>query len=246
MSRPGVRLPAGSPERRDSGAGARLAATSGRNARLEYPAPRSNGGSTSEVPCAVFASSWACVRVLASRTFGSSKGFSSSAAPATAVANSHRKNSAPRSRTEVEMRKTGCPARSRPRTSRRIHPRRQSTRLRTRDPPVLAARPTGSPTIGKHAAALLAGAFGHELFDPRCRAARTCPQEAASACPVLRRVLRHECAEARPGFVGRRHDTEWPCGPRSGRARRYPGPVSEAGTRPKATARNSGRRCPVG
>ena len=61
-------------------------------------------------PLAVYVVRSAFVFSLASATFGSSKGLIASTAPATAVANSQRKNSAPRSSILVERRSRGWPA----------------------------------------------------------------------------------------------------------------------------------------
>jgi len=71
------------------------------------------GALSGSLPAAAKVFSSAFVFSLASDTLGSSNGLMPSAAPATAVANSQRKNSAPRLLIRVLRRSTGCPAASR-------------------------------------------------------------------------------------------------------------------------------------
>ena len=101
------------------------------------------------------------------------------------------------------MRKTGWPARSRSRTSRRVRPLAPADTTRTRDRRVLVGPAERLSDNRKHAAALLAGAFGHELFDPRAERLELVRKKQCQFVPPFGRMLRHEGAEARPGLCRR-------------------------------------------
>ena len=91
----------------------------------------------------------ALVFSLASETFGSSNGLMPRIAPATAVANSQRKNSAPRPAMRVLRRSTGCPAASS--ASRRAASgasRSVEMATKARSSPYSSGAPSGSSTTG--------------------------------------------------------------------------------------------------
>ena len=130
------------------------------------PASATAPGCGSE-PLLATAASSDFVFSFASETFGSSNGLMPSPAPAMAVANSQRKNSAPRPAMRVLRRSTGWPAASRA-SSRSASGASRSVEIATkaRSLPYSSGAPERFVDDRQRTLAVLAGALRDELFDP--------------------------------------------------------------------------------